>query len=104
MRIEVAGKLVEAFRTHIWDVDIADAATRFLVDILDIALYPLVVHQRIFVGDGSDYNFATTFLGFGVDGEFGEHAGFCHEERINIRSGSSGNAIDGSDIIAFLHI
>ena len=104
MRIEVASKLVEAFRTHIGDVDIADAATRFLVDILDIALYPLVVHQRIFVGDGSDNDFATALLGFGVDGEFGEHACLCHEERINIRSGSSGNAIDSSDIIAFLHI
>ena len=104
LRIEVARKLVQSFRTHVGDVDVADSSARQLVHRGDVALNPFVVNKWIFIADGFHHHFSAAFGRCGVDGEFGEHVGAAIEQRIDVGGGGSRHAINGCDVVALFYV
>ena len=87
MWIVVTGKFVQAFRTHVGDVDVTDSSVREFVHRVDVALNPFVMNQRILVAYGLYHHFAASFGSRGVDGEFGEHVGAAVKQRIDVVGG-----------------
>ena len=97
LRIVVPGPFVQAFGAHVRDVDVPHLAAGLFLHGLDVLQDPLVVVERVFVGDGLDHHLLA------ADGEFGEDIGLAHEELVHVVHVLEGHAVDGGDDIAFLH-
>ena len=100
---EIAGKLVEAVRTHVGDVDIAHTASGLLGHMLDVVLHPLVVSELILVLDGF-HHYLVCSLATGGHGELGEHARLASQHRVDVEHCVGGHAVDSGDVIAHLHV
>ena len=63
LRIIVAGELLQTFSAHVGNVDVADLAAGKFVDLADIVLDPLVMHEGIFVSYRFDNHLAAAGSG-----------------------------------------
>ena len=97
LRIVVPGPLVQAFGAHVRNVDIAHLAAGFLLHGLDVLQDPLVVVERVLVGNGFDDHLLA------ADGEFGKDLGLAHKELVHIVHILEGDTVNGGDHIPFFH-
>ena len=102
---EVARELAQAFATHVGNVDVAHAAIRLFAHIVDVVLHPVVVLQRILIGDGLHHNLACSgAVGRRGDGEFGEHVGLAAQQRVDVVHPCGAHAVNGGDKVALAHV
>ena len=62
LRIEILGKLIQSFHTHVGDVDVTHLSVGGLAHFLHIALHPVVVIQACLISDRFHHHIAGTTL------------------------------------------
>ena len=60
LRIVPACELVQSLRSHVRDIDVAYLAAGLLLNGTDVPHHPLVVFERIFIGDRLDHDLASS--------------------------------------------
>ena len=102
---EVAVEVGEAGARGVRDVDVGDLAAGHLVDFAAVAFNPGEVAQAMFRLDGDDGDIARArAVGIGTDVQHDLLAGGSFEEAVDVVGGVQIAAVDGEQILAFLHV
>ena len=102
--IPVTGELIEAFSTHIRNIDVTNLASGLLLNGLDILQDPLVVLKRIFIVNRPDDYLAATLSGFLVDGELNKLVSLADQALVDIVNILEGLAVDSGDVVTAISI
>ena len=100
LRIVPACELVKSLRSHVRDIDVAYLAAGFLLDGADVPHHPLVVFERIFIGDRLDHDLASSLGGRLADGQFDKFVSFSDKEPVDVVNVLKRLSVNGCDEIA----